>query len=260
MTYLGSHPGGKGWIFMHGPNNIIFSTAQAIFDESTFLKCPKSNVKVPSTRLHTPAPKPRTCTGDTCKCPLPQEDELDSFPEHTSSSKGGAAPKRTWRTREDVPAGPPVVPVPEPPQPRQQRPPTPPGLRRTGRIPKPLIKPDNVYRDKTPIEIEKDIRKHKDWSRIVGEESSRPQREPIPGPSRQPPPDPLPEGEGSDSEDEVQGSLEPSDDDDESVAVNRLCREGGVAFQHFLISRSIPLASVTHEDYEPEGYKSSPKE
>jgi len=119
MTYLGSHPGGKGWIFMRGPNNVVFSAAQAIFDELAFPKCPKSNVKVPSTRLHTPAPKPRMCTGDTCKCPLPQEDELDGFPEHTSSSRGGAAPKRTWRTGEDVPAGPPVVPVPEPPRPQQ---------------------------------------------------------------------------------------------------------------------------------------------
>jgi len=98
MTYLGSHPGGKGWIFMCGPNNIIFFTAQAIFDKLTFPKCPKSNVKVPSTRLHTPVPKPRTCTGNDYKCPLPQEDELNSFPEHTSSSKGKRkeiAPKRT---------------------------------------------------------------------------------------------------------------------------------------------------------------------
>jgi len=215
---------------MCGPNNAIFSAAQAIFNEATFPKCPKSNVKVPSTRLHTPAPKPRTCTGDTCKCPLPQEDELDNFPEHTSSLKGKGkeiAPKRTWRTGEDVPTGPPIVPIREPPQPQRQRPPTPPGPRRTGRVPKPLVEPDNVYGDKTPIEIEKDIRKHKDWSWIVGEESSRPQRGPVPGPSRQPPPDPLPGGEGSESEDEVQGSLEPSDDDDESVTVSRLCREGG---------------------------------
>jgi len=211
---------------MCGPNNVIFSTAQAIFDESTFPKCPKSNVKVPSTRLHTSAPKPRTCTGDTCKCPLPQEDELDNFPEHTSSSRERVAPKRTWRTGEDIPAGPPVVPVPGPPQPQEQRPPTPPGPRRTGRVPKPLIKPDNVYGDKTPVEIEKDICKHKDWSWIVGEESSRPQQEPIPGPSHQPPPNPLPEGEGSESEDEVQDSLEPSGNDEESVAVNRLCQEG----------------------------------
>jgi len=122
------------------------------------------------------------------------------------------------------------------------------------------VGPDNnVYGNKTPIEIEKDIHKQRDWSRIVGEESSRPQREPVPGPSRQPPPDPLPEGEGLESEEEVQDSLEPSDDDGESVTVSQLCQEGGVAFQHFLISRSIPLASVAHADYESEDYKSHQK-
>jgi hypothetical protein len=31
MVYLGNHSRGKGWIFMRGPNNIIFSTAQATF-------------------------------------------------------------------------------------------------------------------------------------------------------------------------------------------------------------------------------------
>jgi len=261
MTYLGSHPGGRGWIFMRRPNNVIFSAAQAIFDESVFPNCPKSIVRVPNTRLHTPVPKPKTCTGDNCKCPLPLEAELDSFPEHTSSSKGkGVALKRTWRTGEDVPIGPPVVPV--PPVPEQQRPPTPPGPCRSGRAPKPLIKPDNIYGDKTPVEIEKDISKPKDWRCIVGKQSSLPQHGNIPGSSRQPPPEPLSEGEGLESEEEVQGSLEPSNDDEESVTINRLCWEGGVAFQHFLISRAIPSINVAHEDYEPEipRQSSSPKE
>ena len=40
MTYLGTAPGGKGWIFMRTPNNIVFTAAQAIFDESMFPKCP----------------------------------------------------------------------------------------------------------------------------------------------------------------------------------------------------------------------------
>jgi len=90
MTYLGSHPGGKGWIFMHGPNNVIFSTAQAIFDESIFLKCPKSKVWVPNTWLQTPAPKPQKCAGENCQCPLPLGDEIESYPEHPvpSGSKG----------------------------------------------------------------------------------------------------------------------------------------------------------------------------
>jgi len=82
MTYLGSHPGGKGWIFMRGPNNDIFSAAQAIFDESIFPKCPKSLVREPNTRLQSPAPKPQKCAGENCHCPLPFEDEIESYPEH----------------------------------------------------------------------------------------------------------------------------------------------------------------------------------
>jgi len=90
MTYLGSHPRGKGWIFMRGPNNVIFSTAQAIFDESIFPKCPKSLVRVPNTRLQSPAPKPQKCAGENCHCPLPFEHKTKSYPEHPvpSGSKG----------------------------------------------------------------------------------------------------------------------------------------------------------------------------
>ena len=44
MTYLGTAPGGKEWIFMRTPKNIIFMAAQAIFDESMFPKCPVSKV------------------------------------------------------------------------------------------------------------------------------------------------------------------------------------------------------------------------
>ena len=44
MTYLGTAPGGKGWIFMRAPNNIVFTAAQAIFNKSMFPKCPASKV------------------------------------------------------------------------------------------------------------------------------------------------------------------------------------------------------------------------
>ena len=253
MTYLGSHPGGKGWIFMRGPNNVIFSAAQAIFDESIFLKCPKSLVQVPNTRLQSSAPKPQKCAGENCHCPLPFEDEIESYPEHpVPSGSKGKAPEpagreiahkgRGWKTGDEVPSGPPVVPIPAPPQqhPEQRRPQE---RRRSGRVPKPLIKPDNVYGSKTPVEIEKDINKQRDWKRIVGEESSRLQRGSIPGPSRQPPLEPLLEEEGSESEDKVEESLDPFGNE-ELLTVNRLCREGGVAFQHFLVSKAIVRATL----------------
>ena len=42
MTFLGNHSGGKGYIFMRGPNNVIFSAAHATFDESMFPRCPRT--------------------------------------------------------------------------------------------------------------------------------------------------------------------------------------------------------------------------
>ena len=57
MTYLGNAPGGKGWQFMRVPNNIICTSAHAIFDETMFPKCPLA-VRRPNTRVRTPAPEP----------------------------------------------------------------------------------------------------------------------------------------------------------------------------------------------------------
>jgi len=44
MVFLGMHSRGKGYIFMHGPNNIIFSAAHATFDKSLFPRCPKKTL------------------------------------------------------------------------------------------------------------------------------------------------------------------------------------------------------------------------
>ena len=68
MTYLGNVPGVKGWIFMRSPNNILFTAAQATFNETFFPRCPKA-VRRPTTRLQTPAPPPVQCSKDeTCHC------------------------------------------------------------------------------------------------------------------------------------------------------------------------------------------------
>ena len=55
MTYLGNAPGANGFVFMRGPNNILYYTMHCIFDESMCPKCPKQ-AKTPSTRLHGRAP------------------------------------------------------------------------------------------------------------------------------------------------------------------------------------------------------------
>ena len=40
MTFLGYPQGTKGYLFMRGPNNVLFMAVQALFDETSFLKCP----------------------------------------------------------------------------------------------------------------------------------------------------------------------------------------------------------------------------
>ena len=40
MTFLGYPQGTKGYLFIRGPNNVLFTAVQALFDEILFLKCP----------------------------------------------------------------------------------------------------------------------------------------------------------------------------------------------------------------------------
>ena len=103
-----------------------------------------------------------------------------------------------------------------------------------------------MYSDKHPTQIEKEIRKKRDWSKIVSEKPrsrGNKELEPVPGPSSPPPErSPSPEGTSSGSGDnnEVEKSLEPSSDNEsEDAALARLCREGGVNFQAFLISKAV---------------------
>ena len=40
MTFLGYPQGTKGYLFMRGPNNTLFTVTKALFDETLFLRCP----------------------------------------------------------------------------------------------------------------------------------------------------------------------------------------------------------------------------
>ena len=40
MTFLGYPQGTKGYLFMRGPNNMLFMAVQALFNETLFPKCP----------------------------------------------------------------------------------------------------------------------------------------------------------------------------------------------------------------------------
>jgi hypothetical protein len=69
--------------------------------------------------------------------------------------------------------------------------PLPPPREKSTRVPKPLIRPDNIYGDKTPVEIEKGIRKMKDWRKVVEEAL-------VPGPNRPTTPERSPPGDEED--------------------------------------------------------------
>ena len=258
MVYLGTAPGGKGWIFMRGPNNVIFTAANATFDESLFPRCPKQVGVRKNIKLQTSAPKPKQCSGEDCHCPFPMSDEEQEEEQPVPLPVDKGKSKETWvqaRQREieerirriPIPSEAPPITMPPrregPLAPRQVVPiPLQPEQRRSGRARKVPVKLGNVYGNKHPVEIEKEIRSKRTWSRVVGEHSSRPR----PGaPGRTGPPPELTEEEPEagpssihDSEDDVEDSLQPSSSsDDDHVA--KLCREGGAALSHFLIFKAI---------------------
>ena len=41
MTFIGYADGIKGYLWMRSPNNIVFTTVKALFDETMFPKCPE---------------------------------------------------------------------------------------------------------------------------------------------------------------------------------------------------------------------------
>ena len=260
MTYLGTAPGGKGWIFMRTPNNIVFTAAQAIFDESMFPKCPALKMR-PSTRLQSPVPPPMVCPDGKCDCQGPPVGDDEPLPSKTSGKRSFTRQEK-GKARDDGNSNTSLNPTTpsstEAEPPTSVAPPQPP-TRRLGRACKVLKKEGNVYSDKHPVQIEQDICQKKDWDWIVGEQSSRPHPN-VPGPSTPapvpPPPHQPQEGTSSgeeempDSESEVEDSLEPSSGSEEADLVARLAQEGGVHFQHFLVSKAIS----------PNAEDSSPKE
>jgi hypothetical protein len=272
MTYLGNHPGGKGWIFMRGPNNIIFSAAQATFDESLYPKCPKASVR-PYTRLQTPAPvtpHPCHCDDGNCQVPHGEDNDQNETSPVTRTSKGKGKERARDANPEETSAPAPRSPSPKPVEPvslpKPMHPPVQP--RRSQREKKVPVKPGNIYGNKHPVLIKKETRKMTDWKKVVGEQSSRPQRNvpgqvaPQPGPSSPPTPDPSSSGESeipdAESEDEVRDSLDPSSDDDNDQAdAARLCREGGVSFpfQHLLLSKAVSELQETQSSLKEWTYR-----
>ena len=75
MTFLGYLQGTKGYLFMRGPNNVLFMAVQALFNEILFLKCPDM-----------------CCPGYTPVAPVNAQGEYNIPPEDNVNGDDGGAP------------------------------------------------------------------------------------------------------------------------------------------------------------------------
>ena len=75
MTFLGYPQGTKGYLFMRGPNNVLFMAVQALFNETLFPKCPD---------MHCPRYIPVV--------PVNAQDEYNIPPEDNENGNDGGAP------------------------------------------------------------------------------------------------------------------------------------------------------------------------
>lgn len=271
MTYIGNDE--HGWIFMRSPNNVVFCSSDIQFDEDFFPKCPDTKGRQPARPNRQPPPP----DNDDDHSPGPWDDNDDDVPlkrkaRHRKSPPSQKTPSPDHDQRPSAPprqqdsgepksenrdAPPQVVPQPAagPSEPRHST-----------RTRRPNIRPDNIYGDRSPVEIIRDLERIQDWERTVGLPPSRsrtrpPSRAVTPVPDIPPPPHPLspddvPENsESGDGSSDVDGGVDdtfrtaPSDSE-----LAKLCREGGVKFLNFLLNKAVepsdgkPLREWTYRD------------
>ena len=204
MVYLGVGPGGHNHKFMRLPNNVIFTAAQALFDEHLFPKCPGHDTKRQRQPM-APEGSKKEKPANQVPAPslLPDDDEEPRHPAPKPSKKDKG------KGRDVAPPAPPAKPPVPPPQrvqspERVQRPPSPPSPpvrtrapspRRSGRERKVPTREGNVYGEsRHPTDIFKDVEKETSWRNMVKTRSqpsrSRPasgpvsrNESPVPGPS-----------------------------------------------------------------------------
>lgn len=243
MTYIGFAPGGHGFRFMRSPNNVVFTSAHALFDEQMFPKCPDHRQRRSFTRLREDAPKSN---------PIPSGPLDDDEPRRPPQQN--LQQRRQGQEPDKAPAQPPAR-SPSPPPPPPVEPPTPKAPRRSGRERKPVTRPGNVYGEtRNPVDTYKEVERQGMWKKLVGEDTSRsrgPSRSRetmVPGPSRPTPstrshtPDMTTWRESSGSADPGSSSSEgaaPHESDNESLLA-RLCQEGGVGLINHLLAKAVP--------------------
>jgi len=200
MIFLRYKDGVKGFLFMRAPNNVLFTGATALFDEKLFPKCPDGKLRgfIPVGEIPSEDPEEVPISLDdgddspdwtTPNPPIPLRDE-----NHVHDGENDAPPSEV----PDVPAEPP--------------------LRRSGRTRVIPSRPDNVYGDRTPTEIIRDVERQTYWKKTVAEQ----------------PKIRLPQPSSSTKRD----SDDPLDDDEDALL--KLQKEGGVRFILYLVNKAIP--------------------
>jgi transposase InsO family protein len=251
MIYLGRPNGMKGDMFMRTPNTLFYSD-KALFDEMLFPRC--SNQQTPGkTRGITQLDEP-----PSNQPPLDFEDttpgDLDLSP--PEPPKGSSAPHPDGD--EEVPAvadDPPEQqapphrpdPVPKPKGKSRSRPDPTSSVepRRSARLRKVPTDPDNVYGERHPAKVSRDIERTRTWKQMVENQpgssrrrSSHDQTESGESPEQSASKLPTTLSESShDSEDEVDQQL-----------LTRLAQEGGVKFQDYLLAKAVPPYDLESPD------------
>jgi len=201
MIYLGVAPGIKGFKFMRMRNNIIFIGTTALFIEDFFPRKDREFVRNdPSQQIeesgnddsHPHSPTPSTKEG---------EDEHDDS--HSSPH-----------------------PAPSPPDKDQS------DLRRSTREKRKTINPDNVYGDRNPTDIDRNVGKDRFWKEVIepGKDSNQNgSSDPSAGQNEETGLHPAPDT----NSDDLDQQLDLSEDD-----LNRIVKEGGEPLINLLLMRA----------------------
>ncbi|KAI9066891.1 hypothetical protein FKP32DRAFT_1703571, partial [Trametes sanguinea] len=223
MVYIGVAPGGHGFRFMRTPNNVIFTSAHALFDETMFPKCPANKRRRTSRLDDEPEDDP---SDHESSIPSGYDDDDDDEPRRPPQH---LPPKGQEQEHDDAPETPPQARTPSPPPRVSEMPPTP---KKPSRVParerKVPVRPGNIYGEgKHPVQQFKEIEKQGEWEKIIGQ---KPGRSRAPGPSR--------------SEQVPGNSSAPSPPSDipapSASGLAQLCQEGGVALINYLLMKAVP--------------------
>lgn len=239
MVYLGRPMGMKGDTFMRTPNTLFYSD-KALFDEMNFPRCSTGATKGKTrgtTRLDRPVSNqpPYDMSEDTTP-----GDFDDTPPEPPNGRRAPSPDGDDGPDHDEGPSkqhAPPSTPDPVPD-------PTPPP-RRSGRVRKLLNRPDNVYGNRPPSEITRDIEQTRSWRRLVeNQPSSSRQR----SSQNQPVPGGIPEQTEADSPTTPDENLHDSEDEVDHLVCARLAQEGGVKFLDYLLAKAITPADPESPD------------